>query len=181
MFSRFWTMSVGNRLLVYSTQSAASSGDPVPRLTANIGDQPMRPQSPKNSSVPKVFGSIVPQASSRSGRAGDGRRSGFSRDAELRGLRHLGGHFPDQAQGCRVQRQVGRLRPAQRVTILASQSRVCRLLGVSVGYLARAGRVIHGSGAQVAYFFAVVTIVKTCAFPSFLVPKSVRRPPSRRP
>ena len=45
--------------LQYSTQSRASSGVPVPRLTVSIGVQSIFRQSARNSSVPKVLGSMA--------------------------------------------------------------------------------------------------------------------------
>jgi hypothetical protein len=50
--------------LQYSTQSRASSGVPVPRLTVSIGVQSILRQSETNSSVPNSFGSMLCQASS---------------------------------------------------------------------------------------------------------------------
>ena len=51
--------------LQYSTQSRASSGVPVPRLTVIMGVQPIFRQSLTYSSVPKWLVSVLCQASSR--------------------------------------------------------------------------------------------------------------------
>ena len=52
--------------LQYSTQFRASSGVPVPRLTASIGDQSILRHKSMNSSVPNSLVSILDHASSRS-------------------------------------------------------------------------------------------------------------------